>query len=51
METNDFLQEISLEDAQLINGGFITPISIGIGIVAGLVYCFDFGYNYAKARL
>ena len=49
METNKFLQEISIEEIKEINGGCLEPI--GIGIVAGLIYCYEFGYNYAKERL
>jgi len=52
MKREYLLQELSLDDLRETSGGFILEtLALTIGIVAGLAYCYEFGYNYAKERL
>jgi hypothetical protein len=52
MEREYLIQDLSLKDLSEISGGFILEtLALTIGIVAGLAYCYEFGYNYAKERL
>ena len=49
MEHN--LRELSLKEKKSINGGLILEtIGLVVGIGAGLMYAYEWGYNYAYKR-
>jgi hypothetical protein len=47
---NKELKVLSFEEAKLINGGVLDPISMTLGACAALLYCYEWGYNYAYKR-
>jgi hypothetical protein len=49
MENNEF-KVLSFDDAKKINGGFIDPVCMSLGACAALLYCYEWGYNYAYKR-
>lgn len=44
------LKPISLKEMKEINGGWIEPVGITVGICASLLYAYEWGYNYAYKR-
>lgn len=49
MEKNE-LTVLTFEETKSIEGGALDPISMTLGACAALLYCYEWGYNYAYKR-
>jgi lactobin A/cerein 7B family class IIb bacteriocin len=49
MKNNNF-KSLSFKELKETNGGCLEPIGWAIGACAGLLYAYEWGYNYAYKR-